>query len=131
MVLESSMTAKVSEYFKNKGYQTSDEVPIIGKKIDLVAFNKRNSIAVELKVKDWQRALRQAVIHKIVADYVFVAIWHEYIHRVDIDQFKQLGVGILEVNDSIIETLKAEKSGIKEKDIGKELIFKAKRLKRG
>lgn len=129
MVFESSMTTKVSEYFKNKGYQTSNEVSVIGKKIDLVAFNKRNSIAVELKVKDWNRALRQATIHQLVADYVYVAIWHEFIHRVNIEKFKQLGVGLLEVNDFVIETLKAKKSEIKEKNIEEKLILAAKGLK--
>jgi hypothetical protein len=122
MVFENIMVPKVSEYFKNMGYQTFTEVPIMRKKVDLVAFDNKNSIAVELKVKDWHRALRQAAIYKVLADYAYVAIWHEYLHRVNIEQFKQLGVGIIEVNMSAIINLKAEKSKIKEKRIEEELI---------
>ena len=122
MVFEKSMIQKVSNYFETRGYQTFTEVPILRKKIDLIAFDKKSSVAVELKVKDWYRALQQAVIHRVLADYAYVAIWHEYLHRVNVEQFKQLGVGIIEVNVAAIVNLEAEKSKIKEKRIEEKLI---------
>lgn len=122
MVFEKNMVKKVYDYFETRGYQTFIEVPILRKTIDLLAFNKKNSVAVELKVKDWYRALQQVLTHQILVDYAYVAIWHEYLHRINVERFKQLGVGIINVGESAIIILNAKKSEIKEKSIEEKLI---------
>lgn len=57
-----------------------------------------NSIAVELKLDKWQRALEQAIKARSFADYQYVAMDEDYVSRVDVELFRDYGVGLIGVS---------------------------------
>jgi hypothetical protein len=76
----------------------------------------RRTYAVELKLTRWRDALQQAVIYQLCADYVYVALPAAIVARVDFNQFKAAGVGLLAVHtDSgdVDVILKAARSPLK------------------
>jgi len=104
-IYESGMASGVKTFFSNQGYIAFDEIPSGQKRIDLlfVYANFPKMVAVELKVRDWRRAFRQALHDKFCAHRVYVAIWHEFFKRVDQELFRRYGIGILEVGRDDIE----------------------------
>ena len=80
------------------------------KQIDMVCVRGRRVHAIELKVRDWRGALRQAYTNLYVADYSHVALWHEYVRNVDKDMFVRFGVGLLSVGDSCGRVIKPKRS---------------------
>ena len=57
-------------------------------------------MAVELKLFDWKRALRQAILYQLCSDFVYIAMPERAAHRVDMDELKLNGVGLIVVRDS-------------------------------
>ncbi len=94
MVKEKRMRSIVSNYFKSKGYNCIFEVPILDRKVDIIAFRENELISVELKVQDWKRALEQALTCKIWSDYVYIAFWHEFLPK-DLSIFETYKIGII------------------------------------
>jgi hypothetical protein len=88
-------------------FNTVREVPLFENRIDLVVHNRSlsNIIAVEVKVDKWFRALQQAVLYRICADRVYVALSEDFVHRVDLPLMARYGVGLLSVNGSLNEIL--------------------------
>ncbi len=80
------------------------------KRIDLVILKNQKLISIEVKISNWKKALQQAYANLYVFDYSYVALWYKTIPNVDTDIFKTLGIGILEVNGSCQEIVKAKKS---------------------
>lgn len=122
---ESEMYPAIIDFFKKRKYNISFEVEYLGKRIDLVAKNNEEILAVELKVNRWRKALQQARVHALVADKSYVALHQESIdsalnHR---DLFLASGVGLLEVNGQTKEVIKAKQSEYIHKGL-KELIIK-------
>ena len=80
------------------------------KKIDLVVVKKQTIISIEVKISNWRKALQQAYVNLYSFDYSYVALWHKTVPNVDVNIFKNLGIGILKVDDSCEEIVKAKKS---------------------
>jgi len=101
MVYEHELISTI-ESALNKDYQIDREVPMIDKFIDIVAIsknpNEKEIIAIEVKIKNWKRAIQQAITYRLCADKVYVAIWHEFRHRVDENVLDYFGIGLMEVN---------------------------------
>ena len=74
------------------------------KRIDMVAVGNRWLHAVELKVRDWKGALRQAYANLYAADFSHVALWHETASRIDASPFEAHGIGLLRVTSTECET---------------------------
>lgn len=103
-IQECDMIDSVMSFFTEQGYCSFPEVPLGQKRVDLL-FVYRNfprMIAVELKVRDWRQAFRQALQDKFCAHKVYVAIWHETIPRIDRTLFHRYGIGVLEVNQDLV-----------------------------
>lgn len=100
LVKENTLLIRVERYFKNKNFQTCKEVPLLDNSIDLVAYDRKFSkiIAVEVKVTDWKRAIQQAMLYRLCANQVYVAIWHNFSHRVDLESLDHFGIGLLSVD---------------------------------
>ena len=107
------------------GLHYRTEVPLYRSKIDIVTVNPDNKqvVAIEAKISNWYRALQQATSYSMCADRVYLALWHEFIHRVDIEILDKYGIGLLSVNGSVEEVKKAKKS----KFINKELIIEIRK----
>lgn len=65
-------------------------------------------ITIEVKVKNWKRAVEQAARNRIFAHRSFVALPNHIAHRVRSEQiFSQLGIGLLSVdNDRMVSVLR-------------------------
>lgn len=77
------------------------EVPILGRRADLIGRRTDSLVAVELKLRDWREAIRQAMAYQIAADHVWVAMplaaaSSAYRSRW---RFEAEGIGLLAVDD--------------------------------
>ena len=111
MVCELEMSNAIEAYLQQQFSTYYKEVPLFSKRIDYVCIDDDEIIAIEAKVKNWQKALRQAITYRICADKVYIALWHDFISRVESkkDIFSNFGVGILEVDGCVRVILEAKK----------------------
>ena len=89
--------------------QTNDWI-LSRKRIDLVTLKNHKLIAIEVKLHNWKNALQQAYTNLYAVDYSYVALWHKTIPRVDMSIFQNYGIGMLEVNGTCEEKIKARRS---------------------
>ncbi len=64
----------LTAYFETRGYSVKLEVPVYRNRADMVAYNDDELIAIELKLKNWKRALRQASYYQLGTDYSYIAM---------------------------------------------------------
>lgn len=107
---EREMYSPLESFFHLMGFQTFREVPLLTRQIDLVGLNHDSIIAVELKVKNWQKALQQALSYRLCADKVYVAVAKQFVHRVNRSMCEDFGIGILGVDGSVNVVLQAMQS---------------------
>jgi hypothetical protein len=95
----------VARHLAREGFRCWRDVSFLGAWIDLFGRSTESSVAIELKVSDWKRALRQAARVRNSADQAYVAIWAPYVHRALTLEaqraFRYHGVGLLSVNGSV------------------------------
>ena len=77
------------------------------KRLDLVVVRGAHTIAVELKVDDWRRAVRQAYLNRWAVHESFVGIWHSRLTCKAWDHAHEAGVGILIVTPRTVYPLAA------------------------
>lgn len=99
---ETYLLKPVLRLFPKREYHRFKEVPLGRKKIDVWCVHKREEcteVCVELKIKDWRRALWQAIINFQIAKQSYIAVWYKYVQRVQkqSDLLKQYGVGLISV----------------------------------
>ena len=73
-VLELDLYPAVIQYYQHQNYFIELEIPIHRNRIDLVAYDSDQIIAVELKLKNWRRALRQAAYYQLGTDFSYIAL---------------------------------------------------------
>lgn len=107
MVAEVDISKTVCSYYRSKGLDVKTEVPLLSKRVDIVAYSAdfKTMILVETKVRDWKAALRQATVYTLCTPDVYIAIAKKYSHRVDIGLVRKLGVGFLEVDGNVTSRL--------------------------
>ena len=86
-------------YLRKENHVVAREVQYYGKSIDIVAmpFDSDRLIAVEVKVANWKKAIKQAAINQTVAEECYVAMYAGYIHRVDLQQLQKCELGLISV----------------------------------
>lgn len=82
---------------------------IDSRRIDIVGVKDSQLIAIEVKVKNWKRAFQQAMIYRICADKVWVAIWHRYVDNVDQELYDKHGIGIMSIHEKGLEIIRKPK----------------------
>jgi len=100
--LEAHLLAPVSNYLRRHAYGRQQvEVPFYDYRIDLYGYSRRldSSVAVELKLTKWRRALQQAVVYQLCADRVYVALPQQVVTRVDTGLFDEHGIGLIAVSN--------------------------------
>ena len=114
-IYEVDLVAPIREYFQSLGYSIELEVPIYRNYADMIAYNDDELIAIELKLKNWKRALRQAAYYQLGTDRTYIAMPFYEAFEV-YKRANQLGrerVGLLAVlldNSEVRELLKPELS---------------------
>ena len=107
---ESLMLPAVCAYFKKQYDQSRVELPFYQHRIDLYGYSAETdcTVAVELKLRKWRRALKQALVYQLCSDYVYIAVPATTAKRVDIKELSNYGIGLLAVSDcECIEELPA------------------------
>lgn len=98
---ESELIEPLSIWLEEAGFEVRLEVEILRRRADILALRPDGVTAVELKMRDWAKALRQALTYQIAADHAWVAMplsmaCRAYRHRW---QFEVEKVGLLAVDD--------------------------------
>lgn len=99
--LESQLAPPITGWLEASGYRVRSEVPILGRRADLVGV-RDDVVAVELKLRDWSEALRQAIAYQLAADRAWIAMplataSAVYRHRWELEAE---GVGLLVVDEA-------------------------------
>jgi len=105
-LLEEDLRPRVEAYFRGAGFRVHHEVFLLERWIDMLAV-KGDVVAVELKIRDWRQAIKQAVMYQLAADYSVVAMpWENafaaHRHRW---RFEEDGVGLLAVRGDEVRVL--------------------------
>ena len=93
----------VAKFAQQQGYCLQEhELPFYEYRIDLYGFStRRNStVAFELKLTDWRRALEQALLYQLCSDYVYIAMPERSAERVDVAKLQSQGIGLISVLES-------------------------------
>lgn len=102
------------EYFRKKGLLTQEEVPFLLKVADILCFDEYTAecVAVEVKVRDWKKALKQALVYQMMADRAYIALSYKYIKNVDCELLKEKKIGLIsiEINGTVNIILEASLS---------------------
>jgi len=104
---EEEMNDVVIDYFENRGFVTFEEVHIHQKRIDLYFIHKNypKTIAVELKIRKWKQALRQAYQNLFFAQKSYVGLWHKFLNKKVVSEISSYGLGILNIKSDSVELI--------------------------
>jgi hypothetical protein len=83
------------------GYITKCEAHFLQYSIDVygAGTDHDDTVAVELKLDAWAKAIRQARVYQLCATYVYIALPAYNVHRVDKEQLRNLGIGLITVEE--------------------------------
>ena len=112
---ESMLLPAVGEYFQDQYCKLVPEVQFYDHRIDLYGYSPVADccIAVELKLRNWQRALQQALLYQLCSDYVYIAVPESTARRVDVEALREHGIGLLSISENrCIEELPAVASTV-------------------
>ncbi len=78
-------------------------------RLDIVVLSQSEIIGIEVKRRDWKRALAQAALNRFCVDRSYVALWTTtYIKEAVVTEAKRLSVGVIAVtNDTMQVVLQA------------------------
>jgi hypothetical protein len=98
MVAEIELYPAVESLFKDD-YVMDKEVELGSKRIDLVCVNKYTGkvVAIEFKVKNWKKALRQAWTYRACANESYIAIPEDRVSLIDQKLLASLGLGMISI----------------------------------
>ena len=100
---ESQLLKPVARFAQQQGFCLQErELPFYEYRIVLYGFSARSdsTIAVELKLTDWRRALEQALLYQLCSDYVYIAMPERSAGKVDKAELQSQGIGLISVLES-------------------------------
>ncbi|MGC1122900.1 MAG: MmcB family DNA repair protein [Candidatus Methanofastidiosia archaeon] len=105
MISESEMVEKIKIFFEEKGFKVVTEVPMLSKRIDVVCIKPQEDyvIAIEAKLRNWKKGIRQASTYRVGSDFVYLAIHRKFSHRVNKTLLKKASVGLIIVDQKEVE----------------------------
>lgn len=108
-VSETDFISPIRRLFPKKDYRMLTEVPFNGKHIDVLLLSNSTGklVAIELKMRNWKRALRQAAVYQLCANSVYVALWGAYINENNREAILGYGIGLIAVEAGRGGALKA------------------------
>ncbi len=106
MVPEKSLYRPILMDFRQENYDLFEEFPPVqspnnSKKIDLVFKDrdKNHLIAIEVKMSDWKRALKQALLNTTYCHYSYIAMPKRTVAILNKEIFKESGIGVIAVHE--------------------------------
>ena len=124
---ESELFKPVSDYFKKKGYTVRYEIRIGFCRADIVAFKEGKITAVELKLRDWKKAIIQAKNYQLGANYVYLAMPLSKVYNIlrkGEHNLRREGIGLLIVNENTLKVKKYINAKLSKKQIGEVSLEK-------
>lgn len=97
---ESDLAAPVARFLRNRAFHSQgEEVPFYEYRIDVYAYSSRANltVAVELKLTKWARAVEQALLYQLCSELVYIALPSEYVKRVNLEVLRRHGIGLIAV----------------------------------
>jgi len=99
---ESRLRKPVMSFLRGLGCENLClEISFVDREIDVFGLRMApsfRSYAVELKIENWQKALKQAAIYQLCADYCYVAMPDNKAKSLQLRDFRDAGVGVLGVD---------------------------------
>jgi hypothetical protein len=98
---ESQLLKPVAAFTRRQGFQLQRfELPFYEYRIDLYGFSDKEdaTVAIELKLNNWRRALLQAMLYQLCADFVYIAMPDRSARRADHAEIKKNHVGLISVH---------------------------------
>jgi len=98
---ESDMTALVARFLRNRSYaQQLSEVGFYEHRMDIYGYSRAHqlTVAVELKLAKWSRAVSQALLYQLCSDLVYIAMPTLAARRVDVALLQEYGLGLIAVD---------------------------------
>lgn len=99
--LESELLGPVRRHLLASGmHDIQEELPFYDYRLDVYGYSRIKNVtcAVELKLTKWRRALEQAIIYQLCADYVCIALPVSSCSLVKMDLLRQHGIGLIAVH---------------------------------
>ena len=98
---EDILCAPVSAHFRALGYQVYREAKVAGRWVDILAVGQE-IVAVELKIRNWREALKQAMSYQLGAHYALVAMPLDHVFPAMRSRhlFDREGVGLMAVSST-------------------------------
>lgn len=131
--LELELVKPVIEYFKSKDYIVKREIRIGFNRADLVCFKGKKVLAVELKLKNWKKAIIQAKNYQLGADYVYIAFplmkSYNVLKKAE-HKLKEDGIGLIVVNEKNTEVKEIIKPKTSKKKIASITLNELNRNKK-
>ncbi len=104
----------------------SQEVPILGRYVDLAFVKDKYIYAIEFKIDNCKRALKQSKDHMLGADFCYICMPKRTFKNAFIESLAQEGVGLLTFNNNknwpFKEIVRAKKSKRKFKFVWKNTL---------
>jgi hypothetical protein len=100
LIKEADLLDPIARYARRRGYTRQfAELPFYDYRIDLygVAAVSGQTVAIELKLYKWKRALQQALVYQLCADLVYLAVPEGTLRRIDNDLIAEHGIGLIAV----------------------------------
>lgn len=132
-LLEEELREPVRVYFKTKNYSVFDEAKLFSRGIDVIARQRNNVVAVELKVQKWRRAIQQAYMDLRVSNCAFVALPEMKWERIDRKIFHEAyiyGIGLLSVNGNVKQIMRPVPSNIIQPKLRQRFLKNLSKLER-
>ncbi len=85
-------------YLKKNNFCFRTEVGMLECRIDVVGKKKRKLYAYELKIEHWKKAIQQAILYQLFADYSCIVMYKENLHRLRIKKCQDLGLGVFSLD---------------------------------
>lgn len=132
MTTESVVMPKVEEYFSKRGWRVLREVKLRGRVADIVAVKGEDIIVVEVKgsIGDIESGIEQTLHQKKAVNFSYLAIPKERATERVMNTCKNLGIGLILLNDGVKEAVKPVRSkallSVRKKILG----LKPKKLER-
>jgi hypothetical protein len=97
---ENDLVTAVVPWLDLLGYNTFLEFPILGKVADVYAYSTdvTRTVAIECKVREWRRGLRQVRVYQAAVDAVFLAVPTQAVTDKLTQAVGMMGAGLITVD---------------------------------
>ena len=90
------LAQRVAQRFGSLGYHVRREVPYLSRSVDMVFLGSdAEPVAVEFKLRDWQRAIKQAAFCLTGAAKAYICMPAQRVGETVVQAAKDRGVGVL------------------------------------